>query len=87
VLCALFLNLSIIILLRIAAIFLSNVTSPDTELILAVFQGHTEWELVPLLLECLFMLAVLVLLIDGQRVCHVRPYLSEKAHCTAISSD
>jgi hypothetical protein len=33
------------------------------------------------------MLAVLVLLIAGQGVCHGRPYLSEKAHCTAISSD
>jgi hypothetical protein len=28
-----------------------------------------------------------VLLIDGQGVCHGRPYLSEKAHCTAISSN
>jgi hypothetical protein len=45
----------------------------DSKHVLAVFQGYTEWELVPLLLDCLFMLAVLVLLIDGQGICHGRP--------------
>jgi len=87
VLCALLLNLSIIIVLSTAAIFLSNINSTsapkssaeravagaDTKLVLAVFQGHTEWELVPLLLDCLFMLAVLVLLIDGHGICYGRP--------------
>jgi len=82
VLCALLLNLSIIILLSTSAIFLSNINSTsaeraaagaDTKLVLAVIQGHTGWELVPLLHDCLFMLAVLVLLIDGSGICHGRP--------------
>jgi hypothetical protein len=45
----------------------------DTKLVLAVFQGHTERELVSLLLDCLFMLAGLVLLIDGKGICHGIP--------------
>jgi hypothetical protein len=54
------------------------VAGADTKLVLAVFQlavfqGRTEWELVPLLLDCLFMLALLVLLVDGQGICHGRP--------------
>jgi hypothetical protein len=45
----------------------------DTKLVLAESQGHNEWKLVLLLLDCLFMLALLVLLIDGQGICHDRP--------------
>jgi hypothetical protein len=72
VLCALFLNLSINILLRIAAIFLSNINSTS-----APKSSHYSAS----------KSSQYVLLIDGQGVCHGRPYLSEMAHCTAISSD
>jgi len=80
VLCALLLNLSIIILLSTAAIFLSNILPRSyllsvllLELTPNLFLQFSKAALVPLLLDCLFMLAVLVLLIDGQGICHGRP--------------